>query len=83
MVTTEDGSVPTKETARPLGVNEAAWTRGDGRGSMVWFNQASMFQTAELGIPTVKEVIQQGLDATSDVDEWIEKKGIFKTVVAT
>jgi hypothetical protein len=78
MVTTDDGSVPTKETARPLEVNEAAWTRGDGRGSMVWFNQASMFQTAELKMPTVKEVVQSGWDATSDVDEWIEKKHIFK-----
>ncbi|KAG2337864.1 hypothetical protein BDR05DRAFT_838057, partial [Suillus weaverae] len=25
---------------------------GDGRGSCVWFNQASMFQTAELGFAT-------------------------------
>jgi hypothetical protein len=49
---------------------------------MVWFNQASMFQTAELGIPTVKEVMKQGLDATCDIDKWLEEKGIFKNVLS-
>lgn len=36
-----------------------------GRGSAVWFNQATMFQTAELGYNTVAEAEESGVDTTS------------------
>jgi hypothetical protein len=34
------------------------------RGSFVWFNQASMFMTSELGVETVKEARKAGIDPT-------------------
>ncbi|KAK7037413.1 hypothetical protein VNI00_011163 [Paramarasmius palmivorus] len=62
-VVVTQGEAPTKENSRPVhcscgSINESthgqAWKNADGRGSMVWFNQASLFQTAELGYNTVK-----------------------------
>ncbi|KAI0750637.1 hypothetical protein C8Q80DRAFT_1118665 [Daedaleopsis nitida] len=58
IVTTADGSEPTPQTARPL--HEVT-----GRGSIVLFNQASLFQTAELG-STVKEAKAAGRSAMTD-----------------
>ncbi|KAA1480172.1 hypothetical protein DENSPDRAFT_855735, partial [Dentipellis sp. KUC8613] len=69
IVTTPDGKLPTRETAEPLDGR-------DGRRSSVWFNQASLIQTAELGYPTVGAAKKAGLAGTCDVQELLEK-GIF------
>ncbi|KAI0744786.1 hypothetical protein C8Q76DRAFT_789270 [Earliella scabrosa] len=58
VVTTEDGADPTPENSTPIhGVR--------GRGSVVLFNQATMFQLAELG-STVKQAKERGVRATCD-----------------
>ncbi|KAI0083089.1 hypothetical protein BDY19DRAFT_998859 [Irpex rosettiformis] len=49
---TEDGSHPTPESARPFKENNSS--RG-GRGSMVWFTQASMLMSARLPTATKRE----------------------------
>ncbi|KAA1479835.1 hypothetical protein DENSPDRAFT_887108 [Dentipellis sp. KUC8613] len=69
IVTTPDGKLPTRETAEPLDGR-------DGRRSSVWFNQASLIQTAELGYPTVGAAKKAGLAGTCNVRELLEK-GIF------
>ena len=58
VVTTEDGSDPTPDNSSPL-------TGVKGRGSIVLFNQATMFQLAELGC-TVKEAKNMGIRSTCD-----------------
>ncbi|KAI0694477.1 hypothetical protein C8T65DRAFT_698961 [Cerioporus squamosus] len=58
VVTTQDGSLPTPANSTPL-------QNVEGRGSIVMFNQASMFQLAELGC-TVKEAQQAGKTSTCD-----------------
>ncbi|EIM81551.1 uncharacterized protein STEHIDRAFT_114974 [Stereum hirsutum FP-91666 SS1] len=58
IVTTQDGSKPTRENSEPLDGR-------DGRGSAVWFNQATMFQTSELGFNTVAEAEEAGADTTN------------------
>ncbi|KAF8067612.1 hypothetical protein FPV67DRAFT_1449249 [Lyophyllum atratum] len=45
-----------------------------GGGSVVWFNQAVMFQTAELGVASIKEAKAAGIDATCNANAWIEQK---------
>lgn len=58
IVTTEDGAIPTPDNSKTL--------NGEGgRGSAVWFNQATMFQTAELGHCTVAEAEEAGIDIAS------------------
>ncbi|KAJ8094090.1 hypothetical protein PM082_023298 [Marasmius tenuissimus] len=55
-VTTPDGSKPTPKNSRPLyccgkpeaGTHDKNWEEAIGRGSMVWYNQASVFQYSEL-----------------------------------
>jgi hypothetical protein len=47
-VSTSSGEFPTPENSSPL-------DGGDGRGSCVWFNQATMFQTGELGFSTIEK----------------------------
>ncbi|KAJ3564788.1 hypothetical protein NP233_g8060 [Leucocoprinus birnbaumii] len=43
--------------------------QGDfGRGSMVWFNQASIFQAAETGFSTLKEARDNGHSGTTDFE---------------
>ncbi|KAL1737812.1 hypothetical protein HDZ31DRAFT_78864, partial [Schizophyllum fasciatum] len=69
-----DGSVPdhARGNAKPLRDEEQArWNRAYGRGSMVWFNQASMFQSAELGVNSVKTARARGMDATCDYEDMI------------
>ena len=72
MAELEEGEIPTPENTTPL-------DDGRGRGSVVWFNQATMFQTSELGVPTIKEAKALGLDATSDALSFIDR-GLFPTV---
>ncbi|EEB90843.1 hypothetical protein MPER_10898 [Moniliophthora perniciosa FA553] len=38
------------------------WEKAQGRGSIVWFNQASLFQTSELGYDTIEEAEAHGKD---------------------
>ncbi|EIM79212.1 uncharacterized protein STEHIDRAFT_116684 [Stereum hirsutum FP-91666 SS1] len=57
VVTTEDGSRPTRENSQPLDGT-------DGRGSAVWFNQATMFQSAETGYDTMVQAKAAGADTT-------------------
>ncbi|KAK7030912.1 hypothetical protein VNI00_013858 [Paramarasmius palmivorus] len=63
-----DGERPTQDNARPLcecrnpdAAHGSSWQTAEGRGSIVWFNQATMFQTAELGYDTVKAAKEAGL----------------------
>ena len=49
---TNDGSVPTKETALPFIPSN---NENGGRASIVWFTQASIMQSAELPTNTVSE----------------------------
>ncbi len=64
IVTTSDGSAPTPANSSPLqGV--------EGRGSIVLFNQASMFQLAELG-STVSDAKLRGKVATCDNQPYID-----------
>ncbi|RPD69760.1 hypothetical protein L226DRAFT_575408 [Lentinus tigrinus ALCF2SS1-7] len=63
IVFTEDGSMPTPETSSPLhGV--------EGRGSVVFFNQATLFQLAENGY-TMKEARARGQPANCNNDVYI------------
>jgi hypothetical protein len=75
-----DGSKPTAENSRPLPVNDEACGTSETRGSLVWFNQASMFQTSELNVPTVAEGKETGIDTKFDVDNAITHKRPFKAV---
>ncbi|KAL0568764.1 hypothetical protein V5O48_013215 [Marasmius crinis-equi] len=56
-VVTKDGKTPTRSESEPLCAScpnfdpeqhGDDWKKANGRGSMVWFNQATMFQTSEL-----------------------------------
>ncbi|PIL26977.1 hypothetical protein GSI_10115 [Ganoderma sinense ZZ0214-1] len=69
VVITEDDRPPKPKTARPL--------RGvKGRGSVVLFNQASMFQLAELGY-TITEGKGKGLPTDSDNDAYRSQMPAF------
>ncbi len=58
IVTTADGAYPTPQTSSPLkGV--------EGRGSVVFFNQATMFQMGENG-SSVKDARAKGQSTTCD-----------------
>ncbi|KAI0738910.1 hypothetical protein C8Q80DRAFT_1275127 [Daedaleopsis nitida] len=72
LVTTEDGAPPTPHTASPLhGVA--------GRGSIVLFSQASIFQLAELG-DNIQNLKAQGKPATCDNEGFISS---LHTLAAT
>lgn len=58
-----NGEVPTKDNCRPL-----SWKDDHFRGSCVWFNQATMFQSAEVGVDTLKHAKELGLNTTCDND---------------
>ena len=80
IVYTDDGSVPTPETGMELKMNEEAWRNGDSRGSMVWFNQATMFQTAELKVATVQKAKEMGKDTACKVEDMMENKNLFQKI---
>ncbi|KAG1717402.1 hypothetical protein EDB19DRAFT_1653814 [Suillus lakei] len=64
-----NGALPTEENSSPL-------DGGDGRGSCVWFNQATMFQSAELGFATVADAQRAGAPCTSNAPSLIDQ-GLF------
>lgn len=55
LVTVEGDERPTRATAAPLDPRD-----GDGRGSFVFFNQASLYQSSETGYNTLKEAKIKG-----------------------
>ncbi|KAJ3908052.1 hypothetical protein F5879DRAFT_794344, partial [Lentinula edodes] len=86
-VTTQNGEKPTRENSTPLYScacsshdQNSPWAKAEGRGSMVWFNQASMFQTSELGINTLREAKEAGMDTNCDREFWLEQ-GVFPTTL--
>ncbi|KAF9474801.1 hypothetical protein BDN70DRAFT_898677 [Pholiota conissans] len=52
-VTTEGEERPTPQNSTPIGEGD-----DKGRGSLVYFNQASMYQSSETGCSTLKEAIR-------------------------
>lgn len=85
IMTTANGEYPTKDNSTPLYFcghdshgEDNAWKRADGRGSMVWFNQASMIQTSELGVSTLKLARQLGMKTECDAKAWMEKNVFTK-----
>ncbi|KAJ3834260.1 hypothetical protein F5878DRAFT_545178, partial [Lentinula raphanica] len=79
--TTTDGQHPTKENSKPLHFcgcssheGNQGWARGDGRGSLVWFNQASMVQTSEVGVCTLRLAKEQGLDTNCNIEGWLQRE---------
>ncbi|KAK0188514.1 hypothetical protein F5146DRAFT_1140036 [Armillaria mellea] len=69
IVTTQNGDIPTRTNSHPL-YNQ--WDEGEERGSMVWFNQATMFQSLELGIETMKQACEDSMDVELDFQEMVE-----------
>ncbi|KAL1738552.1 hypothetical protein HDZ31DRAFT_69876 [Schizophyllum fasciatum] len=66
VVQTDGADLPTPQNSTKLG------SGAPGRGSCVWFNQASMWQTAEIGEHTIKQAKAKGLDTTCDNEELLE-----------
>ncbi|KAK0185101.1 hypothetical protein F5146DRAFT_1005725 [Armillaria mellea] len=75
IVTTENGDIPTRTNSHPL-YNQ--WDEGEERGSMVWFNQATMFQSSELRIETMKQAHKDGMDVELDFQEMVESNKYFR-----
>lgn len=63
-----DYVVATKDGERPDDTNKGPLTSA-GRGSIVWFNQCTMFQSSETGFPTKKEAEANGHSGKRD---WAE-----------
>lgn len=63
-VVTSDGQLPTRDNSQPL-------NGADGRGSCVWFNQATMHQTSELGYHTVAQAKAAGASTRCDAESLI------------
>ena len=60
-VATDGLQRPTPENSRPIKAGDES-----GRGSLVYFNQATMYQTSETGYATVGEAIKAGDSGKSD-----------------
>lgn len=70
--TADDVSVPTRENSWNVDSDL------DGRRSVVWYNQASMFQTSKTGFPTLKEARANGFEGILDFGATVEE--VFKKV---
>ncbi|KAJ3806128.1 hypothetical protein F5876DRAFT_50597 [Lentinula aff. lateritia] len=84
VVTTVNGEKPSKQNSNPLYFcgcdsheGNQGWAEADGRGSMVWFNQASMFQTSETGFNNLKEAREAGADDKCDMLSWLDHRDLF------
>ncbi len=75
VVTTPDGEVPNDKNSHPL-YNQ--WDEGEERGSCVWFNQATMFQSSELDITTMKKAWEDGLEVDIDFPEMVRSNKYFR-----
>lgn len=62
LVVTKDGSPPTPENAIPFCASNS---QNGGRGSMVWFTQASMLISAELPTDSIKQADQLNQEASA------------------
>ena len=62
-----DGEWPTKHNSRPMKDDQF------GRGSIVFFNQATMLQSSESGFMTLKQAAAAGASTTSNYDEIVVK----------
>ncbi|KAF9026649.1 hypothetical protein BDZ89DRAFT_1134689 [Hymenopellis radicata] len=89
IVTTPDGTCPTPENSKPLAgptltrpenVSEEDWEAGNGRGSVVWFNQASMFQTSETGFKTLTVARKAGHSGNANIEELLGEEGALPRV---
>ena len=67
LVITQDGSRPTKENAIPF---RPSSDENGGRGSIVWFTQASMLQSGELPTDTMKQA-KDMIDLVPEQNLWI------------
>ena len=83
VVTTAHGEKPTPKNSTPLHqtriqrpetVSPEDWEAGNGRGSVVWFNQASMFQTSETGYPTLIKARKAGHTGNADAHRFLNGK---------
>jgi len=60
-VTTESGVHPTPENSKPVQPGDE-----EGRGSLVYFNEASMHQSSETVYPTLGKAKKAGLSGKTD-----------------
>ena len=60
-VTTEGHERPTPSNSRPISAGDE-----EGRGSFVYFNQATMYQSSETGYRTLNEAKAAGHHGTTD-----------------
>lgn len=68
-VRTVDGQPPTKASALPLNDSDKK-----GRGSIVFFNQATMFQSSETGFNTLKEAKAAGASTDGQYTKVVESQ---------
>jgi hypothetical protein len=67
-VTTEGLERPTPENSKPLQAGD-----DEGRGSLVYFNEATMYQSSETDSATLKEAKKKGHSGKTDYGEDIQK----------
>jgi hypothetical protein len=63
-VTTEGQERPTPANSRPLGVGD-----DEGRGSLVYFNEATMYQSSETNSATLGDAKKRGHSGKTDYGE--------------
>ncbi|KAF8960543.1 hypothetical protein BDZ97DRAFT_1665701 [Flammula alnicola] len=77
-VTTEGEERPTPENSTPLEEGD-----DEGRGSLVYFNQAAMYQSSETDSLTLKKAVAAGhsgmTDYGADIQAAFEKHGVYKS----
>ena len=78
IITTPDGSRP---------IEGVECDDAQGRGSLVFFNQASLFQTAETNCASLKEAARKGVPTEAnfgkDLTEAMEKYGVYHPLDST
>ncbi|PBK84292.1 hypothetical protein ARMGADRAFT_1037225 [Armillaria gallica] len=65
---------PSSKHSSPL---NNPWEEGEEQGSCIWFLQATMFQTSELDIPTMKAGRAAGMDVHCDYESLIDSGNFF------
>lgn len=65
LVTAPEGETPTRENSKEIGT-DGKEGKEEGRGSLVFFNQASMFQSAETDSLTINSAVKGKKKATFD-----------------
>jgi hypothetical protein len=67
-VSAPEAELPTLENSVPLGEGCE-----EGRGSLVYFNEASMFQSSETGHATLREAVKAGHSGKADYSRDIQR----------